>query len=192
MVKVKICGLMTPKDITIVNATHPDYAGFVFAGGRHQISLKQARTLRKQLDPAIVSVGVFVNAPLDTMLAAVTQHIISIVQLHGNEPEAVVEMLQERGAKVIRVFKGDRDYLPATSADYVMVDAGAGSGQKLNWQRIKHPNQPLFLAGGLTPENVTQAVNIVHPFAVDVSSGVEGNHGKDRKRVASFIASVRN
>lgn len=192
MPKVKICGLMTPADVAIVNQAKPDYAGFVFASGRHHVSLETAAALRKQLDPAIVSVGVFVDAPLNVMLAALARHIISVVQLHGDEPEAIVQLLQERGAKVIRVFKGDRKELPATSADYVMVDAGAGSGKHLNWRQVPQSIQPLFLAGGLNPDNVAAAITAVRPFAVDVSSGVEGATGKDAALVQAFVGNSRN
>ncbi|WP_127849260.1 phosphoribosylanthranilate isomerase [Lacticaseibacillus hulanensis] len=191
MTKVKICGLMTAADVAIVNAAHPDYAGFVFAPGRHHVTLTKAQELRASLAPDIISVGVFVDTPLDEMLAAVSSKAISVVQLHGSEPEPIVQLLQERGAKVIRVFKGNRTALPQTSADFVMVDAGAGSGQTLNWQQVPSAAKPLFLAGGLTPANVGAAIATVHPFAVDVSSGVEGKHGKDPDLVAAFINNAR-
>ncbi len=191
MTAIKICGLQTRADVAAVNAAHPDYAGFVFAGGRHHVSLTQALALRDQLDANIPSVGVFVNAPLSDMLAAFNSGAISIIQLHGTEPEAIVQLLQERGAHVIRVFQGDQTQLPTTQADWVMADAGAGSGQTLDWHRIVQPTTPLFLAGGLTPDNVATAIQQVHPFAVDVSSGVERGGHKDATLVRQFVERAR-
>ncbi|WP_462399183.1 phosphoribosylanthranilate isomerase [Lacticaseibacillus pantheris] len=189
--KVKICGLTIPADVKIVNETLPDYAGFVFAPGRHHISTDQASKLRALLDPSIVSVGVFVDAPLDVMLNAVDSGAISIVQLHGHEPETVVELLQSRGVPVVRVFQGHQDTRPTTAADYVMLDTGAGSGRTLDWRHLTATSAPLFLAGGLTPTNVATEINAVSPFAVDVSSGVESGGHKDPVLVRDFIRNVR-
>lgn len=189
--KVKICGLTIPADVHIVNDAHPDYAGFVFASGRHHVSISQASKLRALLDPDIVSVGVFVDAPLDAMLSAVDAGAISVVQLHGHEPESVVELLQSRGVPVIRVFQGQQEELPTTTADYVMLDAGAGSGRTLDWRHLATTTAPLFLAGGLTPTNVATAISAVTPFAVDVSSGVEAGGHKDAALVRDFVRNAR-
>ena len=189
--KVKICGLTIPADVQIVNDEHPDYAGFVFAPGRHHVNIGQASKLRALLDPSIVSVGVFVDEPLDAMLSAVDTGAISVVQLHGHEPEAVVELLQSRGIPVIRVFQGQQAALPPTAADYVMLDAGAGSDRTLDWRRLTTASAPLFLAGGLTPTNVATAIKAVSPFAVDVSSGVEVRGHKDAALVRDFVRNTR-
>lgn len=190
MTQVKICGLMTAADIAVVNATRPDYAGFIFAGGRHHVTLATAKTLRDQLAPGIEPVGVFVNAPLADMFAALAAGITTI-QLHGDEPEAVVELLQNHGAKVIRVFRNPLAELPRTHADAVMVDAGAGSGQILAWSQLAAiSTHPYFLAGGLTPANVTAAITSVRPDVVDVSSGVEVDQHKDPGKVAAFVTTA--
>lgn len=190
MTQVKICGLMTPADVAIVNEAQPDYAGFILAGGRHHVSLKTVRTLLSQLAPGIKPVGVFVNAPLAEMLAALAAGITTI-QLHGDEPESVVQLLQNHGATVIRVFRHPAGELPFTHADAVMVDAGAGSGQTLAWSSLTPVvTHPYFLAGGLTPENVSAAIAAVRPDVVDVSSGVELDQHKDAAKVAAFVTTA--
>lgn len=186
MTQIKICGLMTRTDIEAVNRATPDFAGFVFAGGRHHVSLDQALELRQYLDPKITSVGVFVNAPISTMLAAVAQGVISMVQLHGNESEDVVRCLQVQSIPVIRVFQ-----LPATKklktvADYLMVDSGSGTGKVLDWQHLEIV--PDILAGALDSQNLKRAIEIVQPKIVDVSRGVETNGRKDRQKIETIVA----
>ncbi|GAY72533.1 phosphoribosylanthranilate isomerase [Lentilactobacillus kosonis] len=189
MTKIKICGLMSPSDIQAVNKAKPDYAGFVFAPGRHQITVQQAIKLRKILDPAIKSVGVFVNESSENIIKLFKTHAISIAQLHGYGDQLMISKLQTADLKVIRVFVNE-PIDQTTTADFAMVDAGNGSGKLLDLTTIT-PNQPIFLAGGLTPENVSSAINLTKPFAVDVSSGVETNGHKDPEKITNFIAQVK-
>ncbi|GEP23256.1 phosphoribosylanthranilate isomerase [Lentilactobacillus diolivorans] len=190
MPKVKICGLMRTEDILAVNAAEADFAGFVFAPSRHQIALKTALALRKQLAPNIQTVGVFVNESIDDILAIYQAGAIDIAQLHGKSTPDEIKQLQQAGLKVIQVF--ERQLIDLDSpADYLMVDSGKGSGQILNWQAIPSITRPLILAGGLTPENVNQAVQLVRPDVVDVSSGVETNAVKDPKKITEFIKNAK-
>ncbi|WP_155286978.1 phosphoribosylanthranilate isomerase [Lacticaseibacillus zhaodongensis] len=189
MTAIKICGLMTAADVAAVNQYQPDYAGFVFAHGRHQLTVPTASKLIQQLDANITPVGVFMNNDIDLILAAVHAGI-KIVQLHGSEPDAIIALLQERGVKVIRVFKAPLPQVADTPADYAMLDAGAGSGHKLDWQNLPSSNKPIFLAGGITPANIDKAITTVHPYAVDVSSGVEAAGKKDPALIAAIIASA--
>lgn len=190
MVKVKICGLMRLQDIQAVNAAEADFAGFVFAPSRHQISLTTALQLRQHLNRNIPTVGVFVNESADDILASYHAGAIDIAQLHGKSTPAEIARLQATGLKVIQVFERQSIDL-ASQADYLMVDSGKGSGQVLNWQAIPEIDRPLILAGGLTPTNVNQAVRIVHPDIVDVSSGVETNQLKDPTKITEFIKNAK-
>ncbi|WDF82901.1 phosphoribosylanthranilate isomerase [Lacticaseibacillus pabuli] len=189
MTAIKICGLMRQADITAVNAAMPEYAGFVFAGGRHHLTPDQARPLIAALAPMITPVGVFKDNSAAEINAALTTGI-QVVQLHGNEDEDLVRRLQARGVRVIRAFVGQPTSIPDTAADYVMLDAGAGSGKQLDWFRIPRPRQPLFLAGGITPDNIDQAIQAVHPDVIDVSSGAETNGLKDSHKINALVASA--
>lgn len=190
MVMVKICGLMRPEDILAVNAAGADFAGFVFAAGRHQVTLDQALSLRKLLNAAITAVGVFVDEPINAILAAHQAGAIDVAQLHGHSTPTEINQLQRAGLQVIQVF--ERQNIDLTSpADYLMVDSGKGSGQLLDLSAIPHIDRPLILAGGLTPQNVSQASQIVHPTIVDVSSGVETAGHKDAGKIRQFTQNAK-
>lgn len=190
MVKVKICGLMREDDVAAVNAAEADYAGFVFAPSRHQVSLKTALKLKSLVDSSIKTVGVFVNESPDDILAIYQAGAIDIAQLHGKSTSEEIQKLQTAGLEVIQVF--ERQSIDLTSkADFLMVDSGKGSGQLLNLKQIPHIDRPLILAGGLSPENVSRAVQIVQPAIVDVSSGVETNGVKDADKISRFIKNAK-
>ncbi len=190
MVKVKICGLMQLEDVLAVNDAQADFAGFVFAPSRHQVSLKTAQRLKEALNPKIKSVGVFVHETVTDILAVYQAGIIDIAQLHGHSTPAEIATLQRAGLQVIQVF--ERQAIdPTSKADYLMVDSGKGSGQLLNLTTIPHLNRPLLLAGGLTPENVQHAVKLVQPAVVDVSSGVETAGHKDATKIRQFVQNAK-
>ncbi len=191
MTQIKICGLMREQDADVINEVKPDFAGFVFAPSRRQISLETALRFRQIIDDTIPTVGVFVNAPLDEMLTVFRSGAIQYVQLHGNEPEDTVQALKDAGAKVFQVYKPDEPITP-TAADYTMLDSGAGSGIPLDWKRVPQASHPFILAGGLTPENVAEAITTVHPDVVDVSSGVETNKQKDPEKIRAIVTTAHN
>ena len=100
--KIKICGLTRPQDVEAVNAARPDYIGFVFAESRRRLTPQQALSLKRQLDPEIQSVGVFVNPSLETVLDITSRDILDIVQLHGDEPPVFAERVRrETGCPVV-------------------------------------------------------------------------------------------
>lgn len=190
MTLVKICGLMRPSDVPVVNQAQPDFAGFIFVPGkRRQISLVQAAQLRHALQPQIKTVGVFVDAPLAEMLIPLQQGIISVIQLHGHESESTVQALQAAGAQVIQVQR----LATPTQADFVLYDAAQpGSGKTFDWQQLpQQPPRPFFLAGGLNLTNVKKALTQVQPAGVDISSGVETAGLKDPAKIAAFVQAVR-
>ncbi len=197
--KVKICGLSRISDIEAVNEAEPEYVGFVFVdGSRRRVTPEQALALRHRLLPRIVPVGVFVNERIDHVLALVRNGVIDAVQLHGTEDDAYVQRLATLSDKpIIRAIGvgsvNDVARQTATSADYLLLDSpGGGTGIHFDWKLAHSPNKPFFLAGGLSIENVADAIRQTKPFAVDVSSGVETNGYKDRDKILSFVRTVRH
>lgn len=179
---------MTIADIQAVNQAHADFAGFIFADGRHHISLEQALKLRTELDTNIPSVGVFVDASMSEMLKVVNSGAVSIVQLHGNESEETITILHNHGVKVIQVFKSPQSKVLRTQADYLMVDSGKGDGQKLNWNNLQ--TTPDILAGAIDLNNVDEAIEQVHPQIIDVSRGVETDNKKDPLKIKQIVNRV--
>lgn len=197
MTKVKMCGLSRPCDIAAVNELKPEYIGFVFArGSKRYVSPEAAAALRAELPPDIQVVGVFVDEPVEQVAKLLADHTIDIAQLHGKEDEAYIQKLRKfTGKPVIKAFRMDRGCeiaeIESCSADYVLLDSGAGSGETFEWTRIKDVKRPYFLAGGLDVINVGDAVRRIQPFAVDVSSGIETDGLKDKAKMAVFIEAVR-
>ncbi len=199
--KVKICGLTRPEEAEYLNENRADYAGFVlfFPKSRRNISLKQAREIQACLDPSIRKVAVTVS-PTRDQIQEIEQSGFDVIQIHG---EFSPERLGELSLPVFRALNAGNlaEYERWRSAPGVagcLFDAARpGSGQTFDWTRLLHlprPNGLLLLAGGLTPENVGEAVRLVRPDVVDVSSGVEygdGRPGKDPEKVSRFIAAVR-
>lgn len=198
MTKIKICGLKREKDIYDVNCCCPDYAGFVFADqSRRFVTPSIACRLREMLKPSIIPVGVFVNERPEKIAELLKFEIISMVQLHGQENEEYIKRLKGMTNKpVIKAFsiqrKEDVEKALQSAADYILLDNGAGgTGKTFDWSLSEAADRPFFLAGGLSPENVRQAVKKLHPFAVDVSSGVETEGKKDFDKIIAFINAVR-
>lgn len=198
MTKIKICGLKSMEDIACVNRWKPEYIGFVFLKGKARyVSPAKAAEMRKALDPSIIPVGVFVNEPSAEVVSLFQSGTIQIAQLHGNEDEAYVKTLRKLcPCPVIKAFiiKSEEDIFKALSfpCDYLLLDNGLGTGETFDWSLIQNIDRPFFLAGGLNPENVTKAIRFAHPYAVDVSSGVETDGKKDPDKIQSFISSVRS
>ena len=185
MTRVKMCGLRRAEDIEAANRLMPEYIGFVFApASRRFISLEEAAALRQALSPGIRAVGVFVDEDAETVARLLESGVIDIAQLHGNEDEAYIARLKARtGKPVIRAFR--------VTADMILLDAGAGDGKAFDWSMLSSVSRPYFLAGGLTPENTAEAVKRYHPFAVDVSSGIETDGFKDCNKMRAFMRAVR-
>ena len=178
-IKIKLCGLMRPSDIEAANLLHPDYVGFVFARkSRRYVSLERVKTLKELLHPDILAVGVFVDEEPDAVAAWLAAGVIDLAQLHGGEDEAYMEKLRGLTDKpIIKAFsvKGEGDIRNAneSSADYVLLDAGdGGTGTAFDRELLAGMNRPYFLAGGLDPSTVGEAVRRWRPYGVDVSSGI--------------------
>ena len=197
MTKIKLCGLSSTQDIKAANRLTPDYIGFVFAEkSKRYISPKKASALKQQLDPSIKAVGVFVNEKIDTVAGLLLNSVIDIAQLHGGEDDGYIARLREMtGKPVIKAFiirnAGDVEAAERSSADYILLDSGKGSGKPFDQSLLKAIKRPYFLAGGLSPENVAGAVQKLRPFAVDVSSGIETGGVKDIEKMTAFVGAVR-
>ena len=198
MTRVKLCGMMRPEDILAVNELKPEYIGFVFAKkSRRCVSKEQAKALKGMLDPNVKAVGVFVNEAVEYVADLLNEGVIDMAQLHGEEDEMYIRRLKEIIGdkliiKAVRVrSEADVEIGEKSGADLVLFDAGAGDGKVFNWKLLESVKRPYFLAGGLGPENVGDAVMRLRPFGVDVSSGIETDGIKDALKMEKFIAEVR-
>lgn len=198
MTRIKLCGLTRSCDIAAANELMPDYIGFVFAPkSRRYVSPEQAKALKEQLSPGIKAVGVFAGEAPEVIAALLHQGIIDIAQLHGSETERdILNLRALTTAPILQAFRIDseQDVIRAeqSSADYLLLDSGSGgTGTAFDWKLIQDIRRPYFLAGGLNPENVGQAVEMLHPYAVDVSSGIETDGYKDITKMKAFVRAVR-
>ncbi len=202
-VRVKVCGVMTPEDAAIAAAAGADAIGLIFAPARRQVSLARAREIIAALPPFVATVGVFVDAPTDETELLARDLRLTAVQLHGDEPPEVCLTLQRRGIKVIKAVRVadpvNRDLLaPYPMASAILLDTyveglAGGTGKTFPWEVAAGLSRDfrLIVAGGLTPGNVRRALDILRPYGVDVTSGVETDGRKDPQKVRAFIEQVR-
>ena len=197
MTKVKLCGLSRIQDIEAVNVIKPDYIGFVFARrSKRYVSFQTAKALRNRLDPTIQTVGVFLDETIDNIALTVQLGIVDMIQLHGNENESYLQKLRTVTDKpIIQAFvigcAEDIRRAEKSTADFILLDGGKGDGRTFDWHFLAQIQRPYFLAGGLNTENVAEAVSCLHPYAVDVSSGVETDGKKDNNKMTAFVSTVR-
>ena len=197
MTKIKMCGLSRTEDIEAANAIKPDYIGFVFAEiSKRRVSALEASKLKSKLDPEIKAVGVFLDDKLDFVASMLNLGIVDVVQLHGSEDEEYIEKVRKITNKpIIKAFiirsKEDVERAEKSTADYILLDGGKGEGKVFDWSLLKAIKRPFFLAGGLNPDNATDAVKALKPYAVDVSTGIETDGVKDREKMAAFANAVR-
>ena len=198
MTKVKICGLMEKQHIKAAQAA--DAIGFVFAPSKRQVTITQAAKLAQNVPSRTEKIGVFVNATLAEIEETVAGVPLTMVQLHGDEPDDLVRAI---GVPVIQAFSirnaKDVEQLEKSLADFVLVDAPGtdyrgGSGNVFDWSLLQEASidpERLILAGGLNPGNVQAAIGQTAPYMVDVSSGVETNSRKDVMKIKQFIQQVK-
>lgn len=197
MTKIKFCGLRTLDDIYAANELFPEYVGFVFTPkSKRYVTPAQAEQLRNALYKKILAVGVFVNENISIVAELLNNGIIDAAQLHGNEDDAYIKNLRGLSNKpIIKAFRvhavDNIAIAEKSSADFILIDAGAGDGKTFDWTLIKNLRREYFLAGGLNPDNVGDAIKMLNPFAVDVSSGIETDGRKDFTKMATFAEVVR-
>ena len=198
--KIKICGLKRPEDITYVNEAKPDYCGFIieFPKSSRNVTGVQVRELTARLDPDIIPVGVFVNAAPERVEELLLDGTIHIAQLHGQEDENYIKKLKSlTDHPVMKAFsireKKDLDAAAASSADLILLDHGkGGTGETFDWSVLEGwTKRPYFLAGGLNPENIPEAIQRIHPWGIDLSSAVETDGKKDREKILQAVKTVR-
>jgi phosphoribosylanthranilate isomerase len=202
MVKVKICGITNREDALMAVEAGADALGFVFfQGSSRYISPENATAIIRHLPPFVQTVGLFVNEELTVVNATADRCHLDIVQLHGEESPGYCDAVRRR---IIKAFRVKDSFSLVALADYrvagYLLDAWSpaahgGTGTTFNWDIAAQvaASRPIILAGGLTPENVAEAVAAVKPYAVDVSSGVESAPGKkDVRLVEHFIRATRS
>lgn len=201
-VKVKICGITNVEDAQAAVAAGADLLGFVFAEESPRcISIEQAVRIAQVLPPYILRVGLFVNAPEELVMHAMNACGLQLLQFHGEETADYCRQFGAMSMKAFRV-KGPETIQALTEfpTDAWLLDAfvpgqRGGSGHSFNWNLAVEAvklGRPVFLAGGLTPDNVAEAVRTVQPYGVDVSSGVESAPGrKDHAKVQQFIQAAK-
>jgi phosphoribosylanthranilate isomerase len=202
-VKVKICGITNAPDALAAVEAGADALGFMFyEKSPRQVTIRQAAEIIRELPPFVLKVGVFVDAPEDTVTRAIGDCALTMLQFHGNETPEYCAQFGLMSMKAFRIrdaasLDALQEYpTEAWLLDAFVADKLGGTGEKFNWDlaiEAKKFGRPIFLAGGLTPANVAEAVRTVHPFAVDVSSGVEATPGKkDHAKVRDFVAAAKS
>lgn len=199
MTRIKICGLSRPEDVGFVNGARPDWCGFIinFPKSRRNVTPDQIRALRARLAPGITPVGVFVDQPAEEVAALLGDGTIEVAQLHGREDEDYLAALRALapGKAIWKAFQvrsaAQVQAAQASSADCILLDSGQGSGAAFDWSLARDVRRPFLLAGGLTPDNLPQAIRQVRPMGVDLSSGVETEYQKDRNKILAAVAAAR-
>ncbi len=199
-VKVKICGITNSFDISYLNEYKPDFAGFViFQKSKRYVSVEKASELMKGLDKSIKRVAVTVSPDIN-LVGEIESAGFDIIQIHGKIDETVIEQIKLPIWYAYNISdSNDLEQLSFIDRiDAIVVDSEKyGSGKTFDWNvNLDSIKKPLVLAGGLNPENVKTGINIFSPYAVDVSSGVEGDFaegktGKDKEKIRTFIERVR-
>ncbi len=196
MTKIKLCGMTSEDDIKVINEVLPDYIGFVFANkSKRYISFDIAKLLKSKLDSRVKAVGVFVNEDIENIIYLVKNNIIDIVQLHGNEDDGYINKLRTKiNSPIIYAYqirsKADIKSINKET-DFILLDAGAGCGETFDENLLDGFDREYFLAGGLSPDNIKEKIMSLHPFAVDVSSGIETEGKKDAVKMRKFVSLVR-
>ena len=203
MTMIKICGIRRPEDVNYVNEAMPDYCGFIteVAKSPRSIDRSRLRQLAARLDKAIIPVGVFVNAPVFLPAQLLNDGVIKMVQLHGSEGEEYIaelrKLTRESRGKIIKAFSvksaEDIEAARSSSADFILLDqGGGGTGKIFDWSLACDVGRPFFLAGGLYKGNITDAIDRLSPWAVDLSSSLETDGVKDRGKIIDTVRTVRN
>lgn len=195
--KIKICGLKRPEDIDYVNRLNPDYIGFIinFPSSHRSLSPLEVAALKSKLSKDITPVGVFVDEKVQVVAELLNSGIIETAQLHGKEDADYIRALRKLTEKTIwQAFqiKSEEDVNRANEspADFVILDAGQGSGKAFNWVLLEKIGRPFGLAGGLNIDNLPEALK-TKAALLDVSGGVETEKKKDFEKMKTFLEAAR-
>lgn len=195
---VKICGITSEEDALLAVAMGADAVGFVFAPSPRQMAANKVRDIAGRLPPEILTVGVFRDASPEQVVQTVQLCGLKAAQLHGRETPETTRAVRQRVGLVIKGLPaGDPalEHWDDYGADALLLDSPTpGSGLVFDWSLADGipVNRRVILAGGLTPDNVADGIEQVHPWGVDVSSGVEASSGrKDPLKVRAFVSAAR-
>ena len=200
MPKIKICGIMREEDCLFLNSLEelmPDMAGFIFwEKSRRYITPETALKFRNILDRRIKTVGVFVDEKPDRIIEIAATGAIDVIQLHGDEDFSTILYLKMKtGLPIMKAYTvgGAVDIAPAlrSNADMLLLDNGRGTGESFDWDNLEDVDRLFYLAGGLDPDNVGDAVRRYTPYGVDVSTGVETDGKKDYDKIRRFIHTAK-
>ena len=207
MPKVKICGVTNAQDALWAANLGADFIGLNFySQSPRKVSVKHAMEIVDKVPPFVTVVGVFVDEPIESLTKIVKNVPLKMVQLHGSETPEYCQQVKALGVKVTKVLRLQKPLEAADTdpyegaVDYFMFDTYApesagGTGETFNWEWLQAAAQltkPWFLAGGLKPDNVLEAIKKVHPPLVDVCSGVEKSPTrKDYEAMKSFIQAAK-
>lgn len=197
MMEVKICGLSRMADIEAVNAARPDYCGFVVnvPKSRRNVDVQTLRVLRAALGDDIMAVGVFVDGETEEIAALLNENVLHIAQLHGHEDETDIAALRRLTARPIwQAFQirsvEDVRRASRSSADFILLDAGAGGGTVFDWSLLAGLRRPFALAGGLNTDNIPSALKTA-ASVLDVSSGAETEGKKDPEKIHRIVKMIK-
>ncbi|MDP7977635.1 phosphoribosylanthranilate isomerase [Bacillus multifaciens] len=197
--KVKICGITDIKAATIACEYGADAIGFVFAESKRKITPEQAKQIIEELPENVMKVGVFVNESMEVIENIATYCGLTHVQLHGDEQNYHIKRLNVPSIKAVGVSSSeDIERAAEYETDFILFDSPkeqfhGGNGKTFSWELLRsNPiEQRCILAGGLNLENITEAIEMVRPYMVDVSSGVETNGKKDIEKIKQFITKAK-
>ncbi len=198
MTRIKICGLTKADDALLAVEAGADALGFVFADSPRRITPGAAELIVTDLPPLVGTVGVFVNDRTEEIISIARRIGLDALQLHGDELPRDCEQLPRKVIKRFNILENDtpktlRERMRRYRVAAYMLDPGAGSGKTFDWEIARDLPGPLIVSGGLNPDNVADAIRLLRPFAVDVSSGVEYEPGrKDPGKMKAFVQAVRD
>jgi phosphoribosylanthranilate isomerase len=203
MVYVKVCGITNPEDARLATSSGADAIGLVFAESPRKLGAEQAREIAGALPDGVLKVGVFVDEEPEEVLRIAREVGLDYAQLHGDESPETVTVLREGGVKVIKALRvqsvDSLDVMDGYEADLFLLDAWSekapgGTGERFDWQVAKSygGRGNILVSGGLTPENVREAIRFFEPYGVDASSSLEDAPGKkNAERVRRFVSAAK-
>lgn len=199
--RVKICGITRPEDALFAASLGVDAIGLVFyANSPRAVEIAQAQTIIQQLPPFITTVGLFVDAEPSFIQHILAKVPLDLLQFHGAEPpdycenfaRPYIKAVRMRPATNIRQYTKTYAHAQALLLDSYVKGVKGGTGTIFDWQQVPTDlAKPIIVAGGLTPNNVTQAITKLQPYAIDVSGGVESAKGiKDADKMTAFMQGI--
>lgn len=203
MTFVKVCGITNPEDARVAAEAGADAIGLLFAESSRLVSVEQAREIANALPEHVLKVGVFVGAKPEEILRVVQEVGLDIAQLHGDESPETVTFLRGEGVKVMKALRvrdaASLEAMEDYTADLFLLDAYSelargGTGERFDWDVAKSlvGRDNIVVSGGLTPENVREAVAAFVPYGVDASSSLEDEPGKKNgERVRRFVSAAK-